>query len=153
MSSVWIGVGLAAVGAVTSVYGQQQAKKAAKNDANFDAMQRHSAALRSRAVGQRQAEEERRQARLLSSSIQARAGGGGLDPSVIDLMGDVWADGEYRALSALYEGNEGALGLESQANAGLRSARARGRGMDYQTAGTILSTAGGLYTKYKGADY
>jgi hypothetical protein len=147
----WVAIGIAAVGTVTTLYGQQQAKKAGKADANFLAGQQLEAAARSRAVGQRQALDERRQTAILESALQARAGGGGMDPTVVKLSTDIAGEGEYRALSALYEGESGALGLESQAHAGLRSADARGRAMDLQSAGTLISSGSTFYSKYSGA--
>ena len=144
----WVSIGIAAVGLAVQVSGQQKAKKAAKADAAFLAQQQAEAAVRSRAIGQRQASQERKQARLVSSAIQARAMGGGLDPTVVDIEREVAGEGEYRALAALYEGEQGALGLESQANAGLRSSRARTRAMNWQTAGTVLDGAGRMYGRY-----
>ena len=146
----WVSIGIAAVGLVVQVSGAQKAKKANAADAAFLAGQQVDAAGRSRAIGQRQAIDERRQARLVESALQARAGGGGLDPTVVDLSTDIAGEGEYRALAALYEGEQGALGLEDQANAGLRSASARNRAIDYQTAGSIISTGSTMYSKYSG---
>lgn len=145
----WYNIGIAAVGLVTTVYGQQKAKRAGQADANALAGQQYEAARRSTAIGQRQASEERRQARLLESAIQARAMGGGLDPTVVKLQSDVAGEGEYRALAALYEGDEGALGLENQAAAGLRTARARGQARDWESAGTIISGLGSMYSTYR----
>lgn len=146
----WVAIGIAAVGTAVTVVGQQKAKKAGQADAAFTAEQQRAAAERSRAIGQRQAIDERRQARLLDSALQARAGGGGTDVGVVKLSGDIAAEGEFRALAALYEGNEGALGLEDQANAGLRSAGARSAAADWQSAGTIIGGASSMYGKYKG---
>lgn len=141
-------IGAAAVSAVVQVSGQQQAKKAGKADAAFLAGQQLEAAGRSRVAGQRKASEERRQARLVDSALQARAGGGGADPTIAKLSADIAGEGEYRALTALYEGESGALGLEDQASAGVRSASARGRAIDYQSAGTIISTGSTMYSRY-----
>lgn len=146
----WWNIGIAAVGLVVNVAGQQKAKKASQADAAFLAGQQRDAAIRSRAIGQRQALDERRQARIVDSALQARAGGGGLDPTVVKLSQDITGEGEYRALAALYEGEQGALGLEDQANAGLRSQQARSKAMDYQTASTIVSSGSSMFSKYKG---
>ena len=148
---LYIGLASLAVSTVLTVKGQQDAKKAGKADAEFLAGQQREAAGRSRAIGQRQAIDERRQARLVDSALQARAGGGGLDPTVVKLSQDITGEGEYRALAALYEGESGALGLEDQANAGLRSQAARSRAMDYQTASTIVSAGSQMASKYGGA--
>jgi hypothetical protein len=145
----WVSIGIAAVGAVVTISGQQQQKKAAQGDAAFEAQQLEQAAGRDRATGQRRAEEERRQARLVQSALQARAGGGGLDPTVMNLAADIAGEGEYRALAALYEGEESARGKEESAAAARRTGRARGRAMDYASASTLLSTGSSIYSKYK----
>lgn len=146
----WVSIGIAAVGLVTNVAAQQSAKRAGQRDAAFLASQQAAAAGRSRAIGQRQAADERKQAQLVSSALQARAGGGGLDPGVVELEKDIAAEGEYRALAALYEGEQGALGLEAQAQAGLRSQRARSRAYDWQTAGTVIDSGSKMYSRYQG---
>ena len=143
-------LGLAVVSTGLNIKGQQEAKKAAEEDAKFEAVQQMEAARRSRAIGQRQAIEERRQARLVSSALQARAMGGGLDPTVVRLSQDIAGEGEYRALAALYEGDSGALGLESQASAGLRSANAYARARNISSVGTLLSGVSDMYTRYSG---
>lgn len=146
----WWGVGAAAVSLVVNVAGQQKAKKAGEKDAAFNAEQLRARAEISRATGQRVAAEERRQARLLQSAVQARAGGGGMDPTVVKLMADIEGEGEYRALSALYEGETGALGDEASADSGLRSQKARSAASNYAMASTALSTAGSMYNTYGG---
>ena len=146
----WWSIGSAAVGAVMQVSGQQQAKKAAREDANFAAGQQRAAALRATATGQRAAANERRNARLIQSALQARAGGGGLDPTVVNLAQGIAGEGEYRALTALYEGESAAAGLNEQADAAIRTGRAQGRAMDYKSAGTILSTASSMASRYGG---
>jgi hypothetical protein len=91
---------------------------------------------------------ERRQARLVSSAIQARAGGGGLDPGVVDLEEDVAGEGEYRALSAIFAGDSGALGANNAAEAALRTGSARAKAYDYQTASTVLQSGSSMYSRY-----
>ncbi len=150
MSMMWIAIGTTVVGTAVSVYGQNQAKKAGRADAQATAQQQYAAAVTSRAVGQRQANEERRQARLLDSALQARAMGGGMDPTAVELSKDIAGEGEYRALSALYEGETGAISMENAAASGLRSAEARGRAADYQMAGTVIGAGSSLYGRYSG---
>ena len=144
MSGMWIGI----ASLVLTVAGAAQQKKAIKADAAFSAQEQIAAALRSRAVGQRNAAGERKQARLVSSTLQARAMGGGQDPGVVELEKDIAGEGEYRALAALYAGDDEALGLERAAAAGGRSARARSRAVNYSTAGTILEGSSRMYNRY-----
>lgn len=144
----WVAVGVGVAGLAVNMYGQNKAKKAGEADAQFTAEQLRARAANSRATGQRVAENERRQARLLESAVQARAGGGGMDPTIVKLQADIAGEGEFRALSALYEGDTGALGDEASADSGLRSQRARSNAANYAMAGTVLSSAGSMYGKY-----
>lgn len=146
----WYMIGTAAVSTAVNLYGQNKAKKAGEADARFNAGQLREQAVISRATGQRVASGERRQAKLLESALQARAGGGGLDPTVARLQADIAGEGEYRALSALYEGETGALGREASADSGLRSQKARSSAANYQMAGTVLSTGASMYGNYSG---
>ncbi len=146
----WVAVAVAAVGVGASLYGQNQAKKAGKADAAFTAEQLRQRAEVSKATGQRMASEENRQARLVESALQARAGGGGLDVGNVKLAKDIAGEGEYRALSALYSGDTSALGDEASASAVLRSQEARSRAANYAMAGTVLSSASSMYGRYGG---
>jgi hypothetical protein len=68
-----------------------------------------------RATSQREASEERRQVRFAQSRAQAVAaasGAGALDPSTLDVIGDLEGEAEYRALTRLYEGENRARGLD-----------------------------------------
>ncbi|WP_016745739.1 hypothetical protein [Rhizorhabdus wittichii] len=99
-----------------SIFGGIAANKAAKAEAR----QMETQAGLERATSQREAMEERRQARLLNSralAVAAASGGGADDPSVVNLMADIDGEGAYRALTALYEGETEARGLEAQAKA------------------------------------
>lgn len=103
-----------------SIYQGTKAKKAADSEA----AQLEYAAGQQRAASQRTAEEQRRQARLAISRTQAVAGGGGSDQTVVDLVGDMAGEGELRALTALYEGDDRAFGMERQAEARRREGKA-----------------------------
>lgn len=121
---------------------------AQRREGDASARQYEIAAGQSRAAGQRAASEERRKARLVQSRVQALAGAS--DPGVVNLMADIAGEGEYRALSALYEGDDRASGFDGAASA------ARYRGKQAQTAGLIggassfLDTTPELMKKYGG---
>jgi hypothetical protein len=105
-----------------SIFGGIAANKAAKAEAG----QLKTQAGLERATSQREAMEERRQARLLNSralAVAAASGGAVDDPSVVNLMADIDAEGEYRALTQLYEGETEARGLEAQAKARRKEGR------------------------------
>ncbi len=108
----------------------------AADQSDYQAAQLDQNAGQQRAASQRQAAEQRRQARLAASRVQALAGGGSTDPSVLGLTGDIAGEGEYNALSALYEGEEKARGMEMQATS------ARGQGDQYRKSGQAALARG-----------
>lgn len=68
-----------------------------------------------RASAQRQAIEQRRQGRLVSSrarAVAAASGGAVTDPTVTGILADIDTEAEYRALTGLFQGEEMARGLE-----------------------------------------
>lgn len=144
----WIVPAIQIAGTVLGVMGAMKQGKADKGAAEFQAAQYEQQAGQARASGQRSAEEERRKARLVNSTLRARAGGGGSDPTIARLAQDIAGEGEYRALTAMYEGEERARGMETSAMA------ARKGGANAQQAGyfrgfaTVLDRAPSLYEKY-----
>ncbi|KKN80686.1 hypothetical protein LCGC14_0327780 [marine sediment metagenome] len=147
--------------------GQAQAAAAAHRAAiaNRQAQVMEQQAGQERAVSQRAAQEERRRGRFVSSRVQAlsaASGAGALDPTIVGILGDIGTEEETRALTALYEGEERARGLEYGATleraggAGAlfagqaarragRSAAARSR---LSAAGTLLEGGSSLFAKY-----
>lgn len=149
---------LAVVSTVAQVAGAMQegnaareAGRAAQQAAEFQAKQMEQRAGQERAASQRAAEEQKRRAQLVSSRAQALAaasGAGALDPTVVDMLGDLEGEGQYRALTALYAGEERATGLETGAAAARYEgeiAKRRGdaarRGSLIKAGGTLLSGA------------
>jgi hypothetical protein len=131
-----------------SIIGQQSAAKSQQQALDYQAKQQEQKAGQDRAIAQRQGMEDRRQSRLAASRLQALAGGGGADESVLSLTGDIAGEGEYNALTAMYEGEQSALGREGQA-AGLRmEGKAARRAANYKSASTILSTGSSMFGKY-----
>lgn len=140
----------------------KEAGKAEQAYASWQASQLRERANNVRASSQRQAIDQRKQAGLAISRAQALAagsGGGASDPTVTNILGNLAGEGEYNALSSLYEGETEARGLEDQADftesSGIASASA---GADTASAlrqsgtltaiGTIGQAAGSFYGKY-----
>jgi len=144
-----------------------------RQQSNYIAAQEEARAGQERAAAQRGAMEERRKGRFVSSRAQAVAaasGGGALDPTIVDIGAAIAGEGEYRAMTALYQGEESARGLEGQAalrryagntEAGLlqyqgRAAAAAGvakRNAAFMSAGGTIAGAvgkdgGSLFDKY-----
>lgn len=104
-----------------------------------------------RASSQRQAIEERRQAKLVNSRVQALAaagGGGADDPSIVNNMAGIEGQGVYRSAVALYQGNEAAIGDENQATALRSGAKAVKTAGLLKAGGTILSAGSSLFGRY-----
>lgn len=99
---------------------QQQINAAiAQNQAlEFEALQLERKANSERAMAQREYINAQRDKRLAQSKVVASAAAGGgstLDPSVVDIIGDLEAEGKYNADSALYTGETAARSFSSQA--------------------------------------
>lgn len=143
----WMPVAGSVLMAGASLYGGSQANAAAKSEAaqlDYNAGQQ-------RAASQRQAEEQRRQARLANSRLQAVAGGGGGDVTAVNLAADLAGEGELRALTALYEGEDRAAGMEAQADARRKAGKAARTAGYLGAVSSVLSASGeGMFKKYGG---
>lgn len=127
---------MAAVAASTalSAVGKAKAGISAKRAAYKEAAQLDARAKTTRASATRDAIEQRRQAQLLESralAVAAAGGGGASDQNVTKTISDIAGEGEYRALTDMYNGNESALGDEAQAEA------TRSAGRQAKTAGWL----------------
>jgi propanediol dehydratase small subunit len=98
-----------------------------KDARDQEAKQLRKKAKARRAEATAEAGEERRKGRFVQSRAQAvaAASGGSLaDPTIINIMGDLAADAEFNALTALYEGDTEAKGLRAQASVAKKRGRA-----------------------------
>lgn len=133
-----------ALQATASIAGGIQQDRAARSVAD----QLNAQANTESATAQRAAAEERRMARLANSRLQAVAQGGGTDAGVVNLAGDIAAEGEYRALTSLYEGEERAASLRHSANV----KRYEGKQAKYagvlDAATTVLGNSKTMFDRY-----
>jgi hypothetical protein len=116
----WLALAFTVVGAVAEGSAQNQAMQS-------KAMQMRQRATSARGSAQRAALEEIRQADLVRSralAVASASGASASDKGMIDIYGDIGAEGEYRALSQLWEGDEVALGLQYGADIAEREGRA-----------------------------
>lgn len=149
---------VAIVGAAVAAYGTIKAGQAQKAEAGFEAKQMQVKGLQDQATAERVALNDKRQADILGSKVQADAaasGGGALDPSVVNIQSNIAGEGEYRALTALYQGDESAAGLTDEANAKMFQGSQTSKAANISAAGTFLQSsasaaAGGLAGKYGG---
>lgn len=120
---------------------------AEKKSAEFEAKQLVAAGKAEQAASTYRAADDIKQAALVASRARAvgAAGGGGLD---LELISDIEAEGQYRSLTSLWEGEEARKGRKTQA------AARRVEGKNAQTAGyiggaaTLIDTGTSLYDKY-----
>jgi hypothetical protein len=147
-----IALGVSAVGTLVQTAGALRAGQDADRAAKFDAAVKEQEAQRQRAVGQREMLQERQKKDLAQSRLQALAassGGGATDASVIDLMEGIETQGEVNSLMKMWAGENTARGYEDAAMAARLKGQAEKTGSRYKAAGTLLSGAGDLFSKYK----
>jgi hypothetical protein len=139
---------VAIAGAAMNVLSQFKEGAQARADAGFEARQFEQQAGQERAASQRQAIEDRRQTRLAQSRLQALAGGGGGDPTVVKLASDIAGEGELRALTSLYGGDDKGRSLEMQATANRASGKARANGAAMSGVASALQSGSSIYSKF-----
>ena len=146
----WVQGIMAVAGGASDMYGQHEAERDAKRATIFNTKQYERNAGQAQAASQRSAEEMRRQGRLLASRAQALAGGGGMDESVVKTISDITAESEFRALTALYQGDVEAQDLRERAKAKVFEGERTSKSSQYAMAGTMFRTGSSLYSKYGG---
>lgn len=142
----WMMIASTALSAGGAIMGGNAADSAARSEG----AQLDYAAGQQRASGQRAAIEQQRQAKLQTSRLQAVAGGGGGDVTAVNMAADLAGEGEYRALSALYDGEGKAHGLEVQATATRNMGAAKQKAGYIGAVSSVLSSGAqyGMYKKY-----
>ena len=146
-----IPIGLAVAGTALSAGGTILGANAEARELRKEAAQLDIRAGLERASSHRQAIDERRQARLAASrglAVAAASGGGADDPTVVNELAKIEGEGEFRALSALYSGEESARGTESEADAKRRAAKSTKKAGLIGAAGSVLSAGSSLYGRY-----
>lgn len=128
----WIAVGVVGVSVVTSLAAGQQAKKAAKKEAeltregaasrqeaaNFEANVLEVQATQKIAAAQRDMLDVQRVTKLAESRAQALAaasGGGATSPTALNVIAGLAKEGAYNGARALYSGEEAARTMRLQA--------------------------------------
>lgn len=173
MSGMTGSLAMMAGGTVLNMLGQKEAgddararsEAAAANarvSAEFEARQADYLAGQSLAASQREAREQRKAAAILASKALANAaasGAGASDPSVVDILSNIYSEGAYRSALALYGGEEQArsykvsaaarrAGGASQASAALAEGNSIARASNLSMFSTLLQGGSSLYSKY-----
>ena len=146
---------------------QAQGIESAKNDliaAEYEARQAEYLANKAKAISHMEAFEQRRIAALLASrtlALAAGSGAGASDPTVVGLLGEIYAEGAYRSALAMYEGEEEArsytvaaqarrLSGKSAASAALTEGRNTAKASNLSMYSTLLSGGSSFLDKYGG---
>jgi len=135
-------------GAAVGAAGTMAAGANAKAMGEYQQKEAMQQAESSTAMGQRQMEEQRRQTRLVQSTLQARAAASGVDatsPSVLNLSGNIAKRGEYNALMSLSEGQNQAAGLYNQGEAAKYQGEITQQSDTLSAAGTMASGVGSMF--------
>lgn len=138
-------------GSILSAGGQITSANAKAADLRLQAAQLETQAGLKRATSQREAIDQKRQARLAFSrglAVAAASGGGADDPTVVNTLAGIEGEGEYRALTALYNGEETARGMEAEAAAARRGASSVKKAGILGAAGTVLSAGASMFDRY-----
>lgn len=138
------------VSAGGSLLGGSQDNAAAQAQAQAQEIQAQQLAQNAgqeRAAAQQNAIEERRKARLARSrneAVAAASGGSASDPTVLAINEGLAGQGEYNALTALYQGEARAQGLEADAAAARYSAKQARRAGRSAQAGSVFGATTSL---------
>lgn len=132
-----------------SAAGQIKQGQDADKIAGYKASQLKQRAGQERAVSQRKASAQRRQAGLAQSRVLALAaasGAGASDKTVVDIMGGIFEQGELSAGYSLYEGEERARGSSMAADTATSEGKQAKRAGYIGATSTIMSGAGSAYS-------
>ena len=133
------------------IYGQKKAGDEAEESGARTAAELKRQADARRAAGTREAAEEQRNAELAYSralAVAAASGGGVSDPTVVKILADLQAEGDYRVLSRLYTAEDEAQGIQYRSEVALREGRARKKLSRFGMASTALSGAATFAERY-----
>lgn len=152
MSGLEIAAVSALVGSTAiSAAGTLAAGKAEKQSAFAQAQQMNQQAGQERAAAQRVALQNRREANVAASratALAAASGGSATDPTATKIISDITGQGEFNALTSLYNGEERARGMEYGAKAKIAEGSNAKKASQTKALGTILSTASTLYGRF-----
>lgn len=133
-------LGTKVAGGIASVYGAHMQGVSEQQVSAAEARQLEQKSKAAIATSQKEASEQKRRARLLQSQLIARAAASGSsvsDVGIENLLAGLEAEGEYNALSALYEGKTRADSLSYAAKV------RRFEGKQAKRAGNIRAFAKG----------
>lgn len=142
---------VAAAGSLLSYYGSSQQAKAARQEGVFQRQLADQQAGQELAASQYANQEEQRRAAFLHSralSLAAASGAGASDPTAVQILSGITAEGAYRGAMELYQGEEKARYLRASGRAQESIGGQRARGYETAAAGELAGNAASWYGKY-----
>lgn len=150
--AAWVPLIATAVSTIFSANQARQEGEQRKEAAEYQARQLEQNAGQAQAAAQRAAAERRREAQLAQSralAVAAASGGGASDPTVVDIISDLNAEGTYRSMLELYEGDDRARLLRQQAASARYSGEVAAQAGRSNAVATIFKGAtSALWMKY-----
>lgn len=169
----YIAVAAAAAGTVMTATAQNKNARTSENVANYNAdnqrrLAEYNAGKAEEAAGQEEAasqlraNEAKRQIQLKSSRVLALAaasGGGTMDPDVMNAIAGFEEEADLESRTHLYAGKEAGRTLRAEGDAGIWRGESAARALTYEgysrasalrnkAAGTLMSGASSLASKY-----
>ena len=138
-------------GSLLKASGTISAGKAQQANLNFQASQLEQQAGQTVAGATYAMQEPIRQGEYLASTALARAaasGGGASDPTIVNDIARINQEAHYRALVALYNGQEQAAGMMDQAQVLRNEGRAAKKAAKLKALPTILDAGTTLWDRY-----
>ena len=142
------------IGTVFSVVGTLKQGSAAQQVGEYNSILLKQKANEEFAIGQRKAQEQSRQFRVLESDALAAAaasGAGASDPTVVNIIANLAGEGAYRAGMEMYSGESQARRYRYAAKQALYEGDAA-RQQSYWQAGKTIFEAGGSMLSQKYGD-
>lgn len=138
---------MGAAGGMVQTIGHGRAGMAENSMARYESAQHESLAVAELATASHASAEEQRQKRLALSRAQlvGAASGGGRAANV---EGAIEAEGQYRALTALWQGGEAASGRRTQAAVRRMEGTAARKAGFIRGFGTLAASGASMWGKY-----
>lgn len=147
----WIGWVLQGVGVASSLAGDEASATSSKRSLYRKAEALEINADNAIGQGQREMLKERKNKELIASRALALSAASGSDmssPDIVNILADIEAEGVYRESVALYEGEERARAMRSQAEALREGIDYVDQAADINKTSTLVRGASQVYSTY-----
>ena len=141
-------IALVAKAGMELLKGREEKKLAEEEAKELSRAGRREMAATTHDVAEAEKTKELMESRAIA--VGAAQGAGMSDPTMVKLIGDLNAEGEYRMLQALYTGSDRAMGLYDASGKTRRSGKRAMRSAQVNAATTVASAYAGNFYMPKG---